>query len=130
MQQPLAVHHEPPADRPTPSPAAGARNLVGRPVRRGARQSLAHNARIKRLYRIDPQSVSFVRYGESRPVLQKDLLRDVLADLDAHSVSVPDKLEGTAVGADGKFWLVTDNDGVDENDGETLFFSIGNVRRF
>jgi hypothetical protein len=88
---------------------------------------LAAHARIKRIYGIDPESVEFLPYGEQLPVLAKTLLRDVLDDLDAHSISTPDKLEGTAVGADGKLWLATDNDGVDENYGETLFFSLGKV---
>ena len=52
-------------------------------------------------------------------------MRDVRGDLDAHSISVPDKLEGLGVAADGEVFLATDNDGVDENYGETLFFSLG-----
>ena len=57
-------------------------------------------------------------------MVEKTLLRDVLDDLDARSISVPDKLEGLAVTRHGRAYLATDNDGVDENYGETLFFSL------
>jgi hypothetical protein len=41
------------------------------------------------------------------------------------SISVPDKLEGVGVTKDGRLYLATDNDGVDENYGETLFLGLG-----
>jgi regulator of RNase E activity RraB len=40
---------------------------------------------------------------------------------------VVDKVEGFAVDAAGLGWIVTDNDGVDDSSGETLFWSIGAV---
>ncbi len=40
---------------------------------------------------------------------------------------MPDKLEGLGLTADGRIFLATDNDGVDENYGETLFFGLGSV---
>lgn len=48
----------------------------------------------------------------------------MIGDLDARSISVPDKLEGLAFTKDGRVWLGSDNDGVDENYGETLLFSL------
>jgi hypothetical protein len=42
---------------------------------------------------------------------------------------VPDKLEGLGVTKDGRVRLATDNDGVDENYGETLLFSLEKVAR-
>jgi hypothetical protein len=71
--------------------------------------------------------VSFAPYGGALPTLDKVLLRDVYADLDAASISVPDKVEGMAVAADGQVYLVTDNDGVDENYGETVFLGLGSL---
>ena len=88
---------------------------------------LGQEARIKRIYGIDTGSVAFVPHGQPLALLGKSLLRDVLGDLDAASISVPDKLEGVAVTADGQVYLATDNDGVDENYGETLFLDIGSV---
>lgn len=86
---------------------------------------LGQEARIKRVYAVDPGSVTFAAHGGELPLLTKFLLRDVIGDLDAASISVPDKLEGLAVGADGTVYLATDNDGVDENYGETLFLGLG-----
>jgi hypothetical protein len=86
---------------------------------------LGQEARIKRIYAIDPTSVAFASHGDPLPVLGKELLRDVIGDLDAASISVPDKLEGLAIGADGEVYLATDNDGVDENYGETVFLRLG-----
>ena len=39
-----------------------------------------------------------------------------------------DKLEGVGVTRDGRVFAATDNDGLDENYGETLFFSLGDWR--
>ena len=80
---------------------------------------LGQDARIKRIYAVDPASIEFLPHGDDLEVLDKELLADVLDDLDDASISVPDKLEGLAVTADGHAYLVTDNDGVDENYGET-----------
>jgi hypothetical protein len=91
---------------------------------------IASDARVKRLYAVDlaDPAVTWRPHGEPLDTVGKRLLRDVLGDLDARSITVPDKLEGTAVGADGRLYLVTDNDGVDENYGETLFFGLGGRR--
>lgn len=72
----------------------------------------------------DPD-VEWRPHGEPLDVVQKSPLRDALPDLDRRSVSVPDKLEGLAVTADRRVLLATDNDGVDENYGETLLFGLG-----
>ena len=40
---------------------------------------------------------------------------------------ISDKLEGLAVLANGELVAVTDNDGVDDATGETLFLRLGNV---
>ena len=82
------------------------------------------DARIKRLYSIAPGSVEFAAYGGELPRLQKSLVRDLLPDLAARSISVPDKVEGVGLTRGGRLYLATDNDGVDENFGETLFFAL------
>jgi hypothetical protein len=53
------------------------------------------------------------------------VLADVLAELAANSVWVPDKLEGLAVAADGTTYIVTDNDGLDDAIGQTVFVNLG-----
>jgi len=83
------------------------------------------NAELKALYGIDLASAEFRPYGETLVTIDKTLLRDVLPDLEAVSVWTAEKLEGMAVGADGQVYLVTDNDGVDDATGETLFLKLG-----
>lgn len=83
---------------------------------------IATNARIKKLYRVDLDAVAFAAFGGPLPTMSKTLMFDAMPSLDRNSISVPDKLEGAAVTADGTLWLATDNDGVDENYGETLFY--------
>jgi len=51
----------------------------------------------------------------------------VLPDIAAVSVWEAEKLEGLAITADGRVYVVTDNDGVDESTGETLFLDLGHV---
>ena len=41
---------------------------------------------------------------------------------------VVDKVEGFAIDAAGAGFVVTDNDGVDDSSGETLFWSVGAVK--
>jgi len=40
---------------------------------------------------------------------------------------VQEKIEGLAVAGNGRLYLVTDNDGVDDANGETQFFDLGPV---
>lgn len=57
--------------------------------------------------------------------IDKVFLRGVLPDLEAASIWTAEKLEALAVAADGQVYAVTDNDGVDEATGETLFLRFG-----
>lgn len=80
------------------------------------------DARIKRLYEVDLTSVDD---GETVP---KTLVRDVLVDLKALGGHVPEKIEGAAFDATtGKTWIVNDNDGVDDNSGETQLLDLGRL---
>lgn len=90
---------------------------------------IALDARVKRLYGVDltDGGVEWREHGLPLDTVEKTLLRDALGDLDARSISVPDKLEGVAVTASGRVFLATDNDGLDENYGETLFFDLGSA---
>lgn len=72
------------------------------------------DAAIKRLYRVSAASLA------AQPaVLTKTLLRDVMPDFKTAGGLVPEKLEGLAVMPNGDVLLVNDNDGVDDNSGET-----------
>ncbi|MGA0839856.1 MAG: esterase-like activity of phytase family protein, partial [Pseudomonadales bacterium] len=81
------------------------------------------DARIKRLYRID---VTGVAAGST---LTKTLVRDLLGqgDLTRTGGLPPEKIEGSAVTADGDVWIVNDNDGVNDNSGETQMIRLGTL---
>ena len=85
---------------------------------------IAGEARVKRLYTVDLRSVAWRPHGEPLDTVRKRLLRDVIGALDRRSITVPDKLEGMGLTADGRLFLATDNDGVEDNYGETLFFRL------
>ena len=88
---------------------------------------IADKAAVKRLYRVKAADLVPAKLGEALPVVAKELVRDFLPDLKAQNGYVVDKVEGFAIDADGRGWVVTDNDGVDDSSGETLFWSIGSM---
>ena len=82
----------------------------------------------KKIYRVPlsmmrPASLD----NEALPVVAKELVRDLLPDLTSTGGYVLDKVEGLAIMEDGTAWVSTDNDGVDDHSGETMFFSIGQI---
>ena len=85
-------------------------------------------ARTKALYRVALSALEPAPLGGALPVVAKDLVRDLIPDLGALNGYVQDKVEGFAIDADGTGWVVTDNDGVQDASGETLFWSVGAMR--
>ena len=79
-------------------------------------------AAIKRIYTFAPGSVTPRAEGEVFDVVSKTLVNDLLDELNATRGWTPDKVEGLAVIGD-QAYVVTDNDGLDDAVGETLFFS-------
>jgi len=87
------------------------------------------DARIKRLYRFSVAGLTPTPQGEAFPVLRKTFVRDLIPDLQAPRGAVLEKVEGLAVARDGETFIVTDNDGVDDSNGETQFLRLGPVFR-
>lgn len=85
-------------------------------------------AAVKALFRVPLAELAPVALGETLPVVTKELVRDLIPDLQAQNGYVVDKVEGFAIDAAGTGWMVTDNDGTDDSSGETLFWSTGNMR--
>jgi len=83
------------------------------------------DARIKRLYEVSIDGVRPQPQGSPFPILAKTLARDLMTDLAAPKGWLQEKVEGVAVGKDGYVYVVTDNDGVDGNTGETQFLRLG-----
>ncbi|MHA7970671.1 esterase-like activity of phytase family protein [Rhizobium sp. CAU 1783] len=82
-------------------------------------------AKIKKLYRVAIADLKPAALGGELPLVKKEEAHDFLPDLKAATNGyVVDKLEGFAFDAEGKAFAVTDNDGVDDSSGETLFFPV------
>ncbi|MGO4956307.1 esterase-like activity of phytase family protein [Luteococcus sp. Sow4_B9] len=82
------------------------------------------DASIKRIYTVDIKGKG-VADGQLLPVLAKELAVDVLPHLQATKGWTQEKLEGMTVDARGDLYVITDNDGVDDNNGETVFLNLG-----
>ncbi|QPC88499.1 alkaline phosphatase [Mesorhizobium sp. NBSH29] len=88
---------------------------------------IGENARIKRLYTVALDGFKPAKLGGELPVVEKTLVRDLLPDLKNTNGYVVDKVEGFAIDKNGDAFVVTDNDGVDDSSGETLFLKLGNI---
>lgn len=84
------------------------------------------DARVKALYRVQlPEEPGVRTADEVPPVLPKTPARDLLPDLRATNGFTQEKVEGLAVGGNGRLYVVTDNDGLDDANGETVFLDLG-----
>lgn len=79
------------------------------------------DAAVKRLYTF---SVDGFEPGD---IVEKTLLRDLVAegDLTATGGLIAEKIEGSAVTPSGNVYIINDNDGVDDNSGETQLIDLG-----
>ena len=84
-------------------------------------------AAIKKIYRIPAADMAPAPLGETLPLVSKEEVRDLIPDLLSTGGYVLDKVEGLAILPDGTAWVSTDNDGVDDHSGETMFFTIGKI---
>lgn len=83
------------------------------------------DARVKRLYSVSIRGVEPQPQGGVFPVLDKERVANLLPTLRATHGWTQEKVEGVGLAADGKVYVVTDNDGVDDSTGETLFLRLG-----
>jgi alkaline phosphatase len=86
------------------------------------------DARLKAIYTVALDDFKPAKLGGELPLVTKVLVRDLIPDLQAATNGyVVDKVEGFAIDAAGVAYVVTDNDGVDDSSGETLFIRLGNI---
>ncbi|MFN7104583.1 MAG: esterase-like activity of phytase family protein, partial [Pseudorhizobium sp.] len=86
---------------------------------------IGDNAKLKKLYRVAIADLKPGKLGEDLPMVTKEEVHDFLPDLKAATNGYAvDKLEGFAFDAAGTAYAVTDNDGVDDSSGETLFWQV------
>lgn len=88
-----------------------------------------HDARAvtKKIYKVALSDMVPAPLGGELPVVKKELVRDLLGDLTSTGGYVLDKVEGLAIFEDGTAFMSTDNDGVDDHSGETMFLNIGTI---
>ena len=95
---------------------------------------IGSNAKHKKLFKVAIAELKPVALGSKLPVLNKKLARDFLPDLLATRGSlvgkIVGKIEGFTVDSSGNAYVVTDNDGVDDSNGETLFFQVQGFSTF
>jgi hypothetical protein len=82
-------------------------------------------AAIKTITVISLDGVIPAAWDEELPVVEKQVAIDLLPAMQASKGWISDKPEGFAITADGRVFAVTDNDGVDDASGETLFLRLG-----
>jgi hypothetical protein len=84
-------------------------------------------AELKAVFGVDLAAADFRALDDPAGLatLDKGLLRDLVPDLEANSIFTPEKVEGLTVARDGQVYVVTDNDGVDDSTGETIFLRLG-----
>ena len=82
-------------------------------------------AELKALYSVDLANADFRPYGETLQLIEKSFLYDALPTLEKRSIWTAEKLEGFAITPSGRAFAVTDNDGVDDATGETVFLRLG-----
>lgn len=85
---------------------------------------LDENAKIKQLCKVNIADLKPAPIGSKLSIVKKELVKDFIPDLKSLNGYVTDKIEGFTVDAAGNAFAVTDNDGVNDSSGETLFFSI------
>ena len=88
----------------------------------------AEEAVTKKIYRVALSDMKPGKLGEALPTVKKELVRDLLPDMQSTGGYVLEKVEGFTIDKDGTGYVVTDNDGVDDSNGETLFWSIGKLK--
>ncbi|MEM9550055.1 MAG: esterase-like activity of phytase family protein [Pseudomonadota bacterium] len=82
----------------------------------------------KKIYRIPMSDMVPAPLDGPLPVVSKEEVRDLIPDLTSTGGYVLDKVEGLAIlPSTGEAFVSTDNDGVDDASGETMFFSIGEM---
>lgn len=87
------------------------------------------NAKVKRVVKVTLPDVPDADAGgvpPAQPVTKADAV-DVLPYLKATNGWTQEKLEGFTIASDGQAYAVTDNDGLDDATGETVFLRLGKI---
>ncbi len=85
---------------------------------------------IKTVRLISLDGVEPVPHGGELPVVEKGKSVDLLPAMHSTNGWIGDKPEGLVILQDGRVFMVTDNDGVDDAHGETIFIELGTLEEF
>ncbi len=89
---------------------------------------IGDKAVVKKIFRVKLEDLKPAALDGELPVIAKEEVRDLLPELKALTNGYAlDKVEGLTFDAAGEGFVITDNDGVDDSSGETLFWSIGKI---
>lgn len=89
---------------------------------------IGSSAKIKKLYSVSLDGFAPAALDADLPLVEKTLERDLLPEMKAATNGyVVDKIEGFAIDANGTAYFATDNDGVDDSSGETIFVNMGKL---
>ncbi len=89
---------------------------------------IGDKAVVKKIFRVKLEDLKPAALDADLPVVAKEEVRDLLPELKALTNGYAlDKVEGLTFDAAGEGFVITDNDGVDDSSGETLFWSIGKI---
>lgn len=87
---------------------------------------IGNAAKVKQLTYISVEGITPAAPGAADiPAVEKTVIRDLIPDLASANGYVLDKIESFAIDADGNAFIITDNDGVDDHSGETVFMNLG-----
>lgn len=78
----------------------------------------------KKIYKVAVSELKPNKLGETLPVVNKELVVDLLPIMQSYGGYVVDKVEGLAIDKNGQMFIVTDNEGVDDSNGETQFIKL------
>ena len=89
---------------------------------------IGDKARVKKIFRVALSELTPAALDGELPLVAKAEVRDLIPELRSLTNGyVVDKVEGLTFDAEGDAWVVTDNDGVDDSSGETLFWNLGKL---
>jgi len=77
------------------------------------------DAAIKKLYSVNLQN------AQNNSIVTKTLVKDLLPSIKATGALTFEKIEGVAINANNMAYIINDNDGVDDNSGETQLLNLG-----
>lgn len=85
---------------------------------------IGDKAALKQITRVDLADLQPAPLEGELPLVKKQVIRDLIPDLQSTGGYVVDKVEGLAITPQGRAWIVTDNDGTDDSSGETQFWAV------